>query len=432
MQRIDDVTKPVRAAHQRPTPRWVGWFLILLPTLASAGGTWGVGPVTLFRLAVGVLFVTAAWDWWRFQDRSRTFFTMLGLGVAFELSGVIALLWSKPPLDRALHDLLAVGFMFGLAVALVQLYRTAETVLTVARGWLYMVVLVQIAALVGIGGTAWLDSARLAALLVMSVIVLAVGWSLEHDRRLRWAYLAACAPIPYLMWRTGSALGIALLAAVGLTWLAVYQWGRRYVVPLLVVALGILPATRALFADLAVQLGDRYALIRAGVVLLRRSDWLGVGPGGFTDALENQRLPYTTHGITSAYSAIVEIATQYGIGAFVLVTLGGIGLARWAIDRLRRTTKQPLRSAPRIVAIWTLAVVVAWPLLSMITPTYLDLSTSALFVGTVAMWARHIERPLGRRVRPSEDALRNLPLAPASTDTPLAQQHTEDHEQKES
>lgn len=411
MDRIDDVTKPVRAAHQRPTPRWVGWFLILLPSLAVAGSIWGIGPVTLFRVAVGVLFLTAAWDWWRFQDRSRTFFTMLGLGVAFEVSGVVALLWSQPPRDGALHELLAVGFMFALAVALVQLYRTAETVLTLSRGWLYMISLVQILSL---AGRPPLEPAHLAALLVMGVIVLAVGWSLEHDRRLRWAYLAACAPIPYVIWRIGSALGIALLVAVALVWLAVYQWGRRYVVPLLVVALGILPQTRTLLADLSVQLGDRYALIRAGAVLLRRSDWLGVGPGGFPYALTSQQLPYTTHGITSAYSAFLEIASQYGMGMFVLVTLGGFGLARWAVDRLRRTTKQPLRSAPRIVAIWTLAVVVAWPLLSMVTPTYLDLSTSALFVGTVAMWARHIERPLGRRVRPSEEALRNLPSAPTA------------------
>ena len=42
----------------------------------------------------------------------------------------------------------------------------------------------------------------------------------------------------------------------------------------------------------------------------------------------------------------------------------------------------------------------------------LDQSVAALFVATVAMWARHIERPLGRRVRPSEVALRNLPPAP--------------------
>jgi hypothetical protein len=48
----------------------------------------------------------------------------------------------------------------------------------------------------------------------------------------------------------------------------------------------------------------------------------------------------------------------------------------------------------------------------MMTPTYLGESMSALFVATVAMWARHIERPLGRRVRPSEDALRNLPAPP--------------------
>ena len=80
--RIDDVTKPVRGAKQRPTPRWVGWFLIATPSLAAAGPLWGAGPWTTFRAAVAVLFLTAAWDWWRFQDRSRTFFTMLGIGIA--------------------------------------------------------------------------------------------------------------------------------------------------------------------------------------------------------------------------------------------------------------------------------------------------------------------------------------------------------------
>ena len=414
-QRIDDVTKPVRAAQQRPTPRWVGWFLILLPSLAAAGPLWGIGPVTLFRMAVIVLFLTAAWDWWRFQDRSRTFFTILGIGLAFELSGVIAMAWSHPPTGPALHDLLSVGIMFALAVALVQLYRTAETVLTIARGWLYLAVIAQAVALVmGWPAGPFDTPSHLAALLVMTVIVMGVGWSLEHDRRLRWAYLAVCVPIPYLVWRSGSTIGIALLVVVAMVWLAVYQWGRRFVVPISLVVIALLPQTRALLADLAVELGDRYALMRAGIVLLRRTDWIGVGPGGFTYALESQKLPYSTHGIVDTFGAIVEIASQYGIGMFVLVTLGGIGLARWAVDRLRRTTKQPLRSAPRIVAIWTLAVVAIWPVLSMMTPTYLGESMSALFVATVAMWARHIERPLGRRVRPSEDALRNLPPAPAN------------------
>lgn len=412
-QRIDDVTKPVRAAKQRPTPRWVGWFLILLPSLAAAGPLWGIGPATLFRAAVVVLFCTAAWDVWRFQDRSRTFFTMLGIGVAFEVSGVIALFWSRPPLSSALHDLLSVGIMFALAVALVQLYRSAETVLTIARGWLYMAAITEVVALVQGWPAGPFDTpSHLAALLVMTVIVVAVGWSLEHDRRLRWAYLAVCAPIPFLLWRSGSSIGIALLVVVAMVWLAVYQWGRRFVVPLSLLVLAVLPQTRVLLADLYLEVGDRYALMRAGIVLLRRTDWLGVGPGGFSYALTSQQLPYSTHGIVDAFGAIVEIASQYGIGMFVLVTLGGIGLARWAIDRLRRTAKQPLRSAPRIVAIWTLAVVALWPALSMMTPTYLGESMPALFVATVAMWARHIERPLGRRVRSSEDALRNLPPAP--------------------
>lgn len=415
-QRIDDVTKPVRAAQQRPTPRWVGWFLILLPSLAAAGPLWGIGPVTLFRAAVVVLFLTAAWDWWRFQDRSRTFFTMLGIGLAFEVSGVISLFCSRPPLSSALHDLLSVGSMFALAVALVQLYRSPETVLTIARGWLYMAVIAEVVTFVQGWPAGPFDTpSHLAALLVMTVIVAAVGWSLEHDRRLRWAYLAVCVPIPLLVWRSGSTIGIALLVVVAMVWLAVYQWGRRFVVPLSLVVLAVLPQTRVLMADLYLEGGDRFALMRAGIVLLRRSDWLGVGPGGFTYALTSQQLPYSTHGIVDTFGAIVEIASQYGIGVFVLVMLGGIGLARWAIDRLRRTAKQPLRSAPRIVAIWTLAVVAMWPVLSMMTPTYLGESMSALFVGTVAMWARHIERPLGRRVRPSEDALRNLPPAPTAS-----------------
>ena len=65
------LTTPVRHAGQRPTPRWVGWFLILLPTLAAGGPLLGVGPVFAFRAAIVVLFVTAAWDWWRREPARR-------------------------------------------------------------------------------------------------------------------------------------------------------------------------------------------------------------------------------------------------------------------------------------------------------------------------------------------------------------------------
>jgi len=448
--RIDDVTKPVRGAKQRPTPRWVGWFLIATPSLAAAGPLWGAGPLTTFRVAVAVLFLTAAWDWWRFQDRSRTFLTMLGIGIAFQVSGLIALAWSKPPTDAAWHELLEVGLMFAFAVALVQLYRTAETVLTIARGWLYMAALVELVNLWEIVSgnrlpnfflaadrrdtAAWSAIAgpfqtpsQLAAVFVMAAIVMAVGWSLEHDRRLRWAFVTVCLPMPYLIWRTGSTLGLTLFVVVALCWLAVYSWGRRIGLALVAVVIVALPQGRALLVSLWQQIGslfggatdatfsagDGFNLIRDGVVLLVRSNWIGVGPAGFPYVMATRSTPYFTHGVVTPHSAIVEIGSQYGIGMFVLVTLAWIGLAKWAIDRLRRTARQPLRGAPRIVAMWTLVVALSWPLLSMLGPTYLDQSVSALFVATVAMWARHIERPLGRRVRPSEVALRNLPSAPA-------------------
>ena len=449
--RIDDVTKPVRGAKQRPTPRWVGWFLIATPSLAAAGPLWGAGPWTTFRAAVAVLFLTAAWDWWRFQDRSRTFFTMLGIGIAFQVSGIIALAWSRPPSDDAWHELLGVGLMFALGVALVQLYRTAETVLTIARGWLYMVVLVEVVNLWELvsgsrlsnfhllpdrrGTPGWSDIAgpfqtpsELAAVFVMAAIVMAVGWSLEHDRRLRWAYVAVCAPMPYLLWRTSSTLGLLLFVIVAVCWLAVYSWGRRVGIALLVVVLVALPQGRSLLVslwrqvgtlfggttDAAFTAGDAFNLLRDGAVLLVRSTWIGVGPAGFPYAMTTRSTPYFTHAVVTPHSAIVEIASQYGIGMFVLVTLVGIGLAKWAIDRLRRTARQPLRGAPRIIAMWTLVAVLIWPLLSMLGPTYLDQSVAALFVATVAMWARHIERPLGRRVRPAAVAFRNLPPAPVA------------------
>lgn len=450
--RIDDVTKPVRGAERRPTPRWVGWFLIVTPSLAAAGPLFGFGPITTFRASVLVLFVAAAWDWWRFQDRSRTFITMLGLGLAFPVAGLIAFAWSHPPTADAAHELISVIAMFALAVALVQLYRTEETVLTVARGWLYMTAIVEAVGLWELVTGQHLPAyhfprayrdpvadatlrgpfdspSQLAAVLVAAAVVMAVGWSLEHDRRLRWAFLVVCLPMPYLVWRAGSTLGLLLLLVVAVAWLAVYSWGRRVGIAALVVLVIALPQGRAFLGALRGQVltlfgqmagneylaGDRFNLLRDGVVLLVRSDWLGLGPAGFPYAMRTQPVPYGTHGLVDPHNALVEIGSQYGIGMFVLAVLAGIGLAKWAIQRLRRTARQPLRGAPRIVALWTLVLVGIWPLLGLLGPTYLDQSASALFVGTLAMWARHIERPLGRRVRTSEAALRDLPSTATAT-----------------
>lgn len=446
---LRELTKPVRGARQRPTPRWVGWFLILLPSLAGAGPLLGVGPVFAFRIAAVVLFVTAAWDWHRYRDRSRTFQVVLALLVAFQVSGVVALLFSRPPTGPALIELLAVGLMFAVALALVQLYRTAETVLTIARGWLYLAALVLLVNLWEVLGDdrlpnfylrpamradpAWRQIAgpfhnpnQLASVLVMAALVMAVGFSLEHDRRLRWAYPAVCLPMPLVILRTGSTLGLGLIGVVALVWLCLYRWPRRVGLPLAAVGVVALPQGRAFLATLWGQYqnlwhpaaehiyssGDRLNLILDGVVMLRRSWWLGVGPGGYPYVMANQPMPYPTHGIINPHCGLVEIASQYGIGMFVLLVLVGAGLVKWSLERLRRTRGTPLASPQRAVALWALVAVAVLPVLSMMHSTWLNQSMSALFTGTLVMWARHIERPLGRRVTTSQAALRNLPPAP--------------------
>jgi teichuronic acid biosynthesis protein TuaE len=427
----------------------VGWFLILVPTLTAAGVLVGLGPVTGFHLAVTVLFVTASWDWWRFQDRSRTLHVTMGLFGAFAVAGVVAYAWSRPPLGPAVRELVAVVVLFALALAFVQLYRTAETVLTVARGWLY--------ALVGMIGVAvweiltgrhlpnyhlpasaqgsdpgWAlvagpfgDPNQFAAALCLAVMVMPIGGALEHDRRLRRAYPVAVLPVPWVVWHTGSTLGmVACLAALGL-WAVLHRRARITVLPLGALLLLVLPQGRMFLTTLWTEVvgivttdpevagGIRFNLMRDGVVMLRRTLWLGVGPGGFPSVMETRTLPYPTSGIVTPYSAVVEITAQYGLSIFVALTLAVLGVARWCVQRLVATRGTPYLGPDRIAATWLLVTLVLWPGMSTMNPTWLAQPLSALQVATMVMLARHIERPRGRLVMPSEAALRHIPPGPA-------------------
>lgn len=449
------LTKPVRHARQRPTPRWVGWFLILVPTLAAGGSLLGIGSVSAFRIAILVLFVTAAWDWWRFQDRSRTFYVTLALAAAFLLAGVVALAWSRPPIEPAIAELIAVVGMFALALALVQLYRTAETVLTIARGWLYLLFLVVAEAAWEIGtgnrlptfhlppeargvDPGWdliagpfIVPDQLAAACCVAMLVMPVGFAFEHDRRLRWAYPAACLPVPWVIAHTGSNLAL-LVALVTLgVWASLHRWSRLVALPLGLVALVALPQGRTFLSRLVADFahlvggetagawGDRLNLMLDGVVMLRRSLWLGVGPGGFAHVMETQWLPFGTNGLTRPFSAIVEITAQYGLSLFVVCTLVAVGAMRWCVQRLLATRGQPLMSPQRVVAWWLLVTLALWPLTSMMSATWLAQPVSTLQFATIAMLARHIERPKGRLVMPSEAALRHLPPGPGAATAPI-------------
>ncbi len=455
-------TLPVRRAGQRPTPRWVGWFLILLPTLAAGGPLLGAGSVSAFHLAIVVLFGTAVWDWWRFQDRSRTFYVTLALAAAFLLAGVVALGWSRPPLSPALTGLAGVALLFGVSLAFVQLYRTSETVLTIARGWLYMTALVIAEACweVATGNRlptfhlpasargvdpAWDliagpfgEPGQLAEALCMALLVMPIGFAVEHDRRLRWAFPAVCLPVPWLILNTGSTLGMALCLVILAAWACLHRWSRFVALPLGAVALWALPQGRVfvhtIVGDLT-HLGtgsggtsgsiERVNLMLNGVVMLRRSLWLGVGPAGFPYVMTTQSLPFPTNGLTQPYSAVVEVLAQYGLSVFIAMTLVILGAMRWCLQRLLRTKGLPLRSPQRAVAFWLLLTLALWPLTSMMTATWLVQPVSALQLATIVILARHIEKPKGRLVMPSDEALRRLPPAPNSEPDRLGDKHKE-------
>ena len=447
------LTKPVRRAGQRPTPRWVGWFLILLPTLAALGPLLGGERFSAFRIAIVVLFITAAWDWWRFQDRSRTFYATLALAVATMAAGGIAFGWSRPPVDPALAELAAVALLFALGLAFVQLYRTSETVLTVARGTLYMLVLVVIEGVWEIlsgrrlptfhlppeaRGTdpAWNliagpfgEPKQLAAACCAALLVMPVGFALEHDRRLKWAYVAVTLPVPLIVLHTGSTLGLLVCLAILVLWSLLHRLTRFVVAPLVLVWLVLHPRGIAFFANVWGELTgpwlspvpdrwwasqERFNLMLDGVVMLRRSLWLGVGPGGFPYVMQTQSFPFPTNGVIEPHSAMVEIVAQYGLSIFIALTLAVIGVMRWCVQRLLSTRGQALMSSDRVVAFWLLVTLALWPATSMLAPTWLAAPMSALQVATIVMWARHIERPRGRLVMPSETALRHIPPGPGA------------------
>lgn len=63
----------------------------------------------------------------------------------------------------------------------------------------------------------------------------------------------------------------------------------------------------------------RISLIKNGLYLLKRSNYLGVGPAGFFNAhnLEND-LPFNTRGIKNPHNYPIEIVSQYGVLVFLL------------------------------------------------------------------------------------------------------------------
>ncbi|MDR1264012.1 MAG: hypothetical protein LBK42_00190 [Propionibacteriaceae bacterium] len=396
------LTKPVRSADRRPTPRWVGWVLVGLPVLAGIDLWLGPGFIPLGLPAV-VLSAAAAWDWCRFQDRSRTM-RIAYLGLVLLATGGVMLVWRGLPWATAGAELVDLAVATVLSLALVQLYRSGETVLTLIRGWLYLLALLasvtiyqRLAQPTGLAAGPFPAPEQLAVMALAGLSLMPLGHALEHDRRLAWAYPVAAAGAVEVLWWSRQPLALGLGLAVIAFWLAL---GRRtrWVLAGAVVAGGLAWACAGGRPWVWAGWGGgpdqatRRGLAEAGFTMLRDSWFLGVGPGGFA-----QRLPAGLAQASGPYSPGVELAVEYGLGAVIVVVLAGLGLLHWCFRRLRRTRGQPWTTPERAAAVWCAAMVLVSPLVGALQPTWLDRPQTGLIIATLALLARHVENPHGRR-----------------------------------
>jgi teichuronic acid biosynthesis protein TuaE len=67
----------------------------------------------------------------------------------------------------------------------------------------------------------------------------------------------------------------------------------------------------------------RLNMLKNGWDVFQKSQFLGVGPGQFSELMRTQSQAYPTFGFTDAHSGAVEIGSQYGIIIFLLWALWG-------------------------------------------------------------------------------------------------------------
>ena len=392
------LTKPVYQAGQRAIPHWVSWALVVLPSLAVLG-TWLVGKLPVFHCVAIVLLIAALWDWSHFSDRSRTMVAILGLSCVLLVSGSIAWLVGHPDFKIAGFQSLVTLAAIALAIALVQLYRSSETVLTLVRGWMVAVVILA-------GITLYQRLSRdlpalngpfpspgyLAGSVVAGLALMPIGFALEDRRALKWTYPVTAVAATWVVWTTHRSVGFGCALVILFVWLAL--WRRYLAVGVLVIAgIGVVVFRRVIAwrwsgigQEPPLPWSVNQELLSQAMDVCIRSGFIGVGPGGLTQH-------WDVTGYAGPYSAFMELIAEYGLGAGVVVLCAFGAVLVWCVQRLIVTRGRPLNSSDRSVAIWVGLMILMLPWLTSLQATWLSFPMAGLTTATIAMLARHIEAP---------------------------------------
>ena len=206
-------------------------------------------------------------------------------------------------------------------------------------------------------------------------------------------FLAISLPFGVYVYRSsrsapGRLLGILAIAAIGVGLLATFSrgsWIATLVAPGIllftgerglalrfwgVVLVGVvafdlgtggLLTDRVLAAFTDPLVGQRFALTQAGILMFLAHPWVGVGPGGFGDSLDQFGLQVSGlfDFVGSAHNTYVHMAAEAGIiGLLALVAF--LGSTLWAMVRQRRGGPHPSSNtddtALRTAVLWSFTV----------------------------------------------------------------------------
>jgi hypothetical protein len=350
------------------------------------------------------LLSIAFWDWCSSFDKSRTMVSLLGLSLGLIVSSLVATSIDRNFGGSFFDQSTAMVSWMALSLALVQLYRSQETVRTIIRGWMYAITIITTVVtyqwstrtMVALTGP-FPSPAYLAGAMVLGVFLMPIGFALEEDRRLKWAYPVIAVMATWVVWTTHRSVAFAWCLIVLIIWLALYH-------RILVIFLVVIGTTTAIilhqriplrWADVGMEpplnSSLHFALMDAAWRILQDSHFLGTGPGGLS-----AKWPTKFKDYQGPYSAFLEVASQYGMAFTVVLICSLIAVVLWCIIRLRNTHNQPLHSPFRAPALWVLLMILSLPWTSSIQAQWLNMPLSALAAATLAMLARHIESPRGR------------------------------------
>lgn len=341
--------------------------------------------------------------------------TALGLFAVMGSFGTIALVRYRA--ESSIEAAVQFALIAVSVVTLSVLTSRRRTVVSLLMGWLFSAV---IAAVIGLWEVAtgdhlpgnspaqqygnvagwneissFFDNPNLYAYhLTLVLLLLPIAWYSSNNRcRI---IIAVFAPLlAFLLIRTHGRMALFALVVGAVWWALRSRWGR------IIVAAGVLLTgiTMALklppgwlvyrFAYVALDglqwegksTWVRAQLVKSGWWMTERSNYLGVGPGGYAKEALNPENPYTYQRLNNAHWGMVEVMAEYGVFS-LLAFLLALSLALVLVVQALRTI--PIEATfDRAVAHAAGVLALTVPLVSISHSTWLRQPLTAVHLATL-------------------------------------------------